>query len=232
MKTSNIPNKISLIYIILAALYTVADMAAFPKKPFLFFVIWIITTLMILFQIVLVKKYIPNDEKVKFLSIPCIAAGNAGMVVQIVWTYYANRFILVSALNRYVIVIQAVIVAAFAVAVIAASAVKEQAQNLEAENKAAALEVKKWAVSAQEITDNLKGTEYYEKSKKLLDDVKYSSPKSHPETFQEEQEIEDRLRMLVSVCTDKSADKSDLDSQMDELISVIRKRNNTIKAIR
>lgn len=236
MNKSIFSNKSSLIYLITAVVYTLVDMLAFSKKPAFFFVFWIITTAVILFQIYLISKQNPDDNSLSFLKLPVLVIGNVYMGIQIVWSFIANILSRAKGLQGLTIIIQAVLIAAFFIAIAAFSKVKENAQTIKDTNKAATIDIKKWAVTMQTIYDNLKNTDNAELAKKLLDEIKYANPRSNPDCYKEEDKIRNKLDNLLSATESAKLSENaagiDLKSELNDIITLVKQRNEMIKTLR
>ncbi len=236
MNKSVLTNKTSIVYYIIAAAYTLIDMLVFSKKSAFFFIFWIITTAVILFQIYLISKQNPDDNSLSFLKIPVLVIGNAYMAIQIIWSFIANILSLSKHLKGASIIIQGLLIAAFFIAITAFSKVKENAQTIKDTNKAETIDVKKWSVTMQSIYDNLKNTENADAAKKLLEEIKYANPRSNADCAKEEEEIRNKLNNLLNVTESAKLSENginiDLKSEITDITTLVKQRNNMINALR
>lgn len=236
MNKSILSKKTSIIYLIIAAVYTLIDMLAFSKKSAFFFIFWIISTAVILLQIYLISKQNPDDNSLSFLKLPVLVIGNVYMAVQIIWSFIANILSLSKHLHGITIIVQGVLIAAFFISVTAFSKAKENAQTIKDNNKAATIDVKKWAVTMQSIYDNLKNTDNQEAAKKLLDEIKYANPRSSADCYAEEENIKKKLDNLLMVTESAKLSEnntnSDLKSEINDIITLVKQRNEMIKTLR
>lgn len=186
-------------------------------------------TLAFIAQLVCSLIFFKQDTKEKrFLNIPVISLSYTALLLSIIIGAVAMA---VPSIPYWIAVIVDVLITAFyAIAIISSKAAADTVSSIDTKIKQQTFFIKSLSVYAQSLVNSAKTDEMKTLANKVYEAVRYSDPMSSPQLETIENEIEIKFNQFLSAV--KSDNASLAQSIADELVTLIKDRNNKCKLLK
>ena len=186
-------------------------------------------TLMFIAQLACSILFFKQDSKEKrFLNIPIISLSYTALLVSIIVGTVAMA---VPYIPYWVgVILDVLIVAFYAIAIISSKAAADTIENIDNKVKTQIFFIKSLTVDAESLVSRAKSDETKAIAKKVYEAIRYSDPMSNPQLETAENEIGAKFSQFSSAV--KSDNVSLAQSIADELVVIIKDRNNKCKMLK
>lgn len=169
-----------------------------------------------------------DNLKKLFYSLPLITISYSGLILTVV---VGAACMAIPNLPNWVGIIVCLLILAFnAIAVVKATAAAELVSEIDDKVKAQTQFIKMAAVDAQNITNRAQSAAAKAECKKVYEALRYSDPMSTPALEAEEAKISAALGELAAAVS--AGDDEKVTAAANELILLVKERNNKCKALK